>query len=245
MDNLILVWKISLEVSEDTLKGYSTCLSEDEQSRAGRFRFADDKRRFIVSRGVLRHLLGRQIAQPAHAIQFCYGEYGKPFVGQSGDAADGSLTDGGVHFNLSHSGELALCALGYRRVGVDIERVKTVKRLEGMMARCLSAAELAEMDAELAEMNTESGGDRSLSFLARWTCKEAYLKAIGLGLTQSMQAVEVQLVPPRLIRIPVDKESNWHLYRLALPEEYVGAAVVAGGATLQMCQWQHEAANGS
>ena len=238
MDNLILVWKISLEVSEDTLKGYSTCLSEDEQSRAGRFRFADDKRRFTVSRGVLRHLLGRQIARPAHAVQFCYGEHGKPFVDRSSDAADGSMTDGDVHFNLYHSGELALCALGYRRVGVDIERVKMIKRLEGMMERCLSAAELAEMKAEIE-------GDRSRSFLARWTCKEAYLKAIGLGLTQSMQAVEVQLVPPRLIRIPVDGESDWHLYRLSLPDEYEGAVVVAGKATVKMCQWQHEVATGS
>ncbi|MGB3294995.1 MAG: 4'-phosphopantetheinyl transferase superfamily protein, partial [Phormidesmis sp.] len=235
MNNRVVIWKISLEVSKDTLERYCTCLSEDEKSRANRFRFEEDKRRFVVSRGVLRHLLGRQFSQPAQAVQFCYGKYGKPFVGQFGEAADKSQADCDFHFNLSHSGELALCVLGYQRVGVDIEKVKPIKRLEGMMARCLS-------DSELAEMKAEGTGDRSRSFLERWTCKEAYLKAIGLGLTQSMQAVEVQLVPPRLIHIPVDQASDWHLYRLALPDDYVGALVVAGEVTLQMCQWRHEEA---
>lgn len=235
MHDLVLIWKISLEVSEDTLESYFTCLSEDEKSRANRFRFANDKRRFVVSRGVLRHLLGCQFSQPAHAVQFCYGEYGKPFIGRLGEAAADSQAECDFHFNLSHSGELALCALGYQRVGVDIEKVKPIRRLEGMMARCLSASELAEIKAE-------GMGDHSRSFLERWTCKEAYLKAIGLGLTQSMQAVEVQLVPPRLMRIPVDWESNWQLYSLVLPEDYVGALVVAGEGTVQICQWQHEVA---
>lgn len=235
MTDPVLIWKISLEVSKDTLDSYFTCLSEDEKSRANRFRFADDKRRFVVSRGVLRHLLGRQFSRPAHAVQFCYGEYGKPLMGQFGEAAAGEPAERDFHFNLSHSGELALCALSYRRVGVDIEKVKPIRRLEGMMARCLSASELTEVKAEVP-------GDRARSFLEHWTCKEAYLKAIGLGLTQSMQAVEVQLVPPRLIHIPVDQASDWHLYRLALPDDYVGALVVAGEVTLQMCQWRHEEA---
>lgn len=229
MSAIVSVWEIPLQVSFDTLSGYFNCLSEDEKSRADCFRFADDKRRFAVSRGVLRHLLGRQLAQSAEAIQFGYGEYGKPFTDPSCEA------NCRFHFNLSHSGELALCALSCQRVGVDIEQVRPIKRLEGMMERCLSAQELAEVRAE-------EDGDRSRSFLQRWTCKEAYLKAIGLGLTQSMQAVEVQLVPPRLIRIPIDSEIDWRLYSLTLPDEYVGALVVAGEATVKRCYWQHEQA---
>lgn len=231
MSEIVSVWEIPLKVSKDTLSCYFNCLSEDEQFRANRFRFVDDKRRFVVSRGVLRHLLGGQLAQAAEAIQFGYGDYGKPFTGQTCE------TNCRFHFNLSHSGELALCALSYRHVGVDIEQVKPIKRLESMMERCLSARELAEVRAEMS-------GDRARSFLQRWTCKEAYLKAIGLGLTQSMRAVEVQLVPPRLIRIPIDSEIDWRLYSLTLPNDYVGALVVAGEATLKRCQWQHEQAVG-
>lgn len=227
MRKIVSVWEISLQVSPDTLSCYFECLCKDEQSRANRFRFRDDKRRFVVSRGVLRHLLGRQLSQPAAAVQLCYGKYGKPFIGQSCEA------DCRFHFNFSHSGDLALCALSCQRVGVDVEQVKPIKRLEGMMERCLSARELAEVRAE-------GQGDRSFSFLQRWTCKEAYLKAIGLGLTQSMQAVEVQLMPPRLIRIPIDSETDWRLHSLTLPADYVGALVVAGEATIERCQWQHD-----
>lgn len=149
MRNVVQVWKISLRVLEDTLGQYYGCLSQAEQDRANRFHFPDDRRRFIVARGSLRHLLARQLAQLPSAIDFCYGEYGKPAIELGAMTQWPSSQAGELHFNLSHSGELALCALSYQGpVGIDIEKVKPISRLEGMMARCLSAGEQKQVQAE-------------------------------------------------------------------------------------------------
>ncbi len=224
MSDLVQIWQIQLEVPPDALEKYFACLSKEEKSRANRFRFANDQRRFIVSRGALRHILACQLHQSPDQINFCYGEYGKPFVGKLPDAQRSSLlqTECDFHFNLTHSGELALCALGHRRkVGIDIESIRPIKRLDSLIDRCLS-------DREKTQVKAQSADDQPHAFLQTWTCKEAYLKAIGLGLTQSMKTVEVQLTPPRLICVPHSCSDGWCLHTLALPEGYVGALVVAG-----------------
>lgn len=231
MSDVVQIWQIPLQVTESTLNKYFTCLSQDEKSRANRFKFVDDKRRYVVARGTLRHLLSQAFDQTPGAIAFCYGKYGKPAIDKALIATAEQPCD--FHFNLSHSGELALCVLGYQqKVGIDIERLKPISRLEGMMDRCLSAAEAAQVKAMPVEKHLRA-------FLQRWTCKEAYLKAIGLGLIQSMQTVEVQLAPPRLVRVPEDCAEGWHLDLIDLPEDYVGAVVVAGQSKLQVHQWAH------
>ena len=226
MSNTVQIWQIQLSAPQDIVEGYLACLSQEEKSRANRFRFADDRRRFIVSRGALRHILACQLHQPPGQVSFCYSEYGKPFIEALPDAQRNSRRQpgGDFHFNLTHSGEVALCALGYRRnVGIDIESIRPLKRLENLMDRCLSEQEKAPVLAQSAD-------GQSRAFLQTWTCKEAYLKAIGLGLTQSMRTVEVQLTPPRLIHVPHNCSDGWCLHKLALPEGYVGALVVAGHA---------------
>ena len=140
MTRFVQVWQIPLEVSEETLQVYASWLSVDERSRADRFRFPDDSRRYTVARGTLRHLLGKQFGRSPQAIEFCYGEYGKPSVVSDNE---GSCN---FYFNVSHSGELALCALGHRhQVGIDIEKLKPIQRLDSMMERCLSGKERAQV----------------------------------------------------------------------------------------------------
>ena len=237
---MIQVWEIPLQVSEDTLQTYAQCLSPDEHVRAERFRFPKDRRRFIVSRGTLRHLLSGQFGCLPQAIEFCYGKYGKPSVESANVArrftaqrttASGHSHDNAFNFNISHSGELALCALGNQhRVGIDIEKFKLIQRLDSLMERCLSAQEQAHMQA--ADRPAEA-------FLRCWTCKEAYLKAVGVGLSQSMKTVEVAMNPPRFVCVPDDCEEGWTLHTIAVPEGYAGALVVAGNSPVQLNQWVH------
>lgn len=228
LDNAIQLWQIPLEVSDSILARYWTYLSEDEKARGDRFRFAEHRRRFVVARGVLRCLLSEQLGRSPHDIQFCYGNYGKPALAQSSGSDECDF-----HFNLSHSGELALCALGGdRTVGVDIEHLKSIKRLDGMMERCLTAWEIAEVTqhSEAAQLK---------AFLQRWTCKEAYLKAIGLGLTQSMQSVEVKLNPSQFAAVPQACALGWQLRIVEVPENYVGALVIAGESAVTTHHWRH------
>ena len=250
MDSPVQVWHIPLQVSSalsaQLLASYFECLSLDERQKADRFRLPADRRRFVMARGTLRYLLGRQLNRSPKSVAFCYGAYGKPAVETANLVAENSVSAPGggaetsaenrcnVHFNLSHSSEMALCALGYeRRVGIDIERVKPMKRLDGMMKRTLIESEQREVEAEPPAAQAQA-------FLQRWTCKEAYLKAIGLGLTQSMQTVEVQLSPPKLLQVPESCSLGWHLNLVTLTESYVGALVTEGKTPVAQRQWQHD-----
>ena len=241
MNDDIQVWQIPLQVSLKTVDGYLACLCEDEILRANRFKFPDDRRRFVVARGALRYLLGQHIRKSPEAIEFGYGEYGKPFVRHSFAAQLGSagsldiLPHEAFQFNLSHSGDLALCGLGHdRKIGIDIEKIRSISRLEMMMERCLSTAEQVRVKAARPE-------DQSQLFLEYWTCKEAYLKATGLGLTQSMQRVEI--AASRLAHVPDDCAEGWQLHSIAVPEGYIAALVVAGTAdtrpNISVKAWSH------
>ncbi len=244
MSDAIQVWKIPLQVSENTLQAYAQCLSPDERTRAERFRFSQDRRRFIVSRGTLRYLLSGQFGCLPQAVEFHYGKYGKPSVdlAQSDTRLTARLlaasehvaserSSGDFNFNISHSGELALCALGnWHRVGIDVERFKPIQRLDSMMERCLSTRERADVQAANRPIE---------AFLRYWTYKEAYLKAIGVGLSQSMKTVEVAMNPPRLVCVPNECSEGWTLHTIAVPEGYAGALVVAGNAPVDLNQWLH------
>lgn len=232
MNDAIQLWQIPLEVPNITLERYWAHLSPDEKARGDRFRFEKDRRRFVVARGVLRCLLGEQFKRSPGDIQFCYSEYGKPALARS-SIENQPAADCGFHFNLSHSGEIALCVLGGdRTVGVDIEYLKDIQRLDGMMERCLTPQELTEVQQQPASEHLKA-------FLQRWTCKEAYLKAIGLGLTQSMQSVEVTINPAQLTVVPQACSAGWHLNVLDLPDNYVGASVIAGTAIVTTHHWKH------
>ncbi len=90
-------------------------LPAGERERAEAMHRADARRRWVAARWALRSVLGRYLDREPGGIELRYGERGKPLLAEPGTA---------LHFNLSHSGELALIALAERRdVGVDVQRI--------------------------------------------------------------------------------------------------------------------------
>ncbi len=87
-----------------------------------------------------------------------------------------------LHFNLSHSGDLALCALDTAPVGVDIQMVKTWR--PGLPGRVCSEEELVWLEGQ---------PDLWPAFTLLWTLKEARAKESGTGLTQSIRDIRVPL----------------------------------------------------
>ena len=103
-------------------------LSADEMARADGLCFKQDRRNFILIRSVLRTLLGRYLGLAPGRLRFRYGLHGKPAL---------DLSSEGLHFNVSHSGNLALLAFARgREVGVDVERMRHDLDIEGISARC-------------------------------------------------------------------------------------------------------------
>ena len=120
-----------------------------------------------MTRSLVRVVLGDRLGVPARELRVSRTDTGKPIVAE------------GVHFNVSHSGDLILVALSARRaIGVDVERRREVERVAAMTKRWLDDRERKEMDRLVA-----AGASPSDAFLRLWSLKEARLKALGVGIS--------------------------------------------------------------
>jgi 4'-phosphopantetheinyl transferase len=220
------VWATALDRAPAALERLARHLTGDETARAGRFVFERDRHRFVVARGVLRELLGACLGRPPGEIRFVYGAAGKPALTPPGDA-------GGLEFTVSHSGELALYAVArHRAVGVDVERVRALDDLEALAARSFSPA-------ERRALMTLPAAQRPEGFFACWTRKEAFIKALGQGLSHPLDAFTVSLTPGepvRLLDVGGDAASaeRWTLAAIDVGEGYHAAVAVEGPATVTM-----------
>jgi 4'-phosphopantetheinyl transferase len=172
------VWTIALDVSPPT-EHPEEWLSAEERARASRYRFEADRRRFVAARTALRAILARYLCVPPASVIFTTGSWGKPML-------DGARHGTTLRFNLSHSHELALVVVAHDRdVGVDVERVRMLPELDGIVARAFSADERMTLERLPPER-------RLHAFFKSWTAKEAYLKACGQGLRREPRHIEVQ-----------------------------------------------------
>jgi 4'-phosphopantetheinyl transferase len=163
------VWCVSLSLPEDRFSRFEQVLSRDERARADRFRFAVHRQHFVAARGVLRYLLGHYAEMSPARIQFQEGAYGKPAL----------VKQGRVRFNVSHSGELGLYAIAdQREVGIDIEQHRAMDDLEGIAKHYFAPGELAELERL-------TSADRNAAFFRCWSRKEAFVKAVGAGLSSA------------------------------------------------------------
>lgn len=167
------IWVLDLaELADDPdLVGV---LDADERARAERFRVEAPRRRYVAARGALRHLLASYVRRPPETVGFAYGPAGKPRIEPAS----------GIRFNLTHSRDVALCAVFEEGdVGIDIEAVRPVRALDRLVERHFSPAE-REQWAALPD------ADRLAGFYRIWTRKEAVLKTAGVGLTRPLERVD-------------------------------------------------------
>ena len=219
------VWGSSIVPTAERLDCYTPLLSAQEQARASQFRFDRDRDRFILSRGILRQILADYLRCPPAELVFGYGEFGKPYL------ANSPLPQ--LQFNLSHSGDIALYALTCdRQVGIDIETKRPLSRLAKLAEHCLTLREKNHL------LSLEAGRQPTV-FFSYWTCKEAFLKAIGKGLTQAMDDLEVLLNDsPQLLQAADISVENWRLAMLHPAEDYT-AAIAVEGTDWQLSCWRY------
>ena len=225
-------WCASLDASPEACARLHATLTDDERNRSARFRFARDRRRFIVARGALRNLLGRYLQIPPEQISFSYNAFGKP-----------ELRPEFAHrlkFNLSHSAGLALIAIAAASdVGVDLEYIRAQSDYANVARRFFSAAEVDYLTDLPSHRHAEG-------FFSCWTKKEAYVKACGEGLAISFNSFSVPLkTDPAAAPAELDVASTdivpakrWSLYTLWPAPGYVGALAIEGtGWRLRQRQW--------
>ena len=171
---------VPLDAPPASVAELAECLTDDEKTRAARYKVEKARLQFVTGRGLLRRMLAECLRVPVRAVPITYTATGKPVL------ADATA---GLHFNVTHTDGLALIALARRAVGIDVERVRAVENPDGLVGRFFSAAERAaylELAAEL----------RTAGFFRGWTSKEAVIKAAGLSVAY-LDEFDVELHPVR------------------------------------------------
>lgn len=225
------VWRAGLNRNRSYVQGLQQILSADEQARAERFYFEKDRAHFIVARGLLRVILSRYLDIEPSQLRFCYSPCGKPSLVATSDQRT-------LCFNVSHSCGLALYAVTRgRKIGIDLERIRTDFACEQIAERFFSSREKAMLRALSAKKVKHK------AFFNCWTRKEAYIKARGEGLSLPLDQFDVSLAPGEpatLLNTRGDplEASRWSLQELFPGPGYVAALAVEGhGWRLACWEW--------
>ena len=223
----IHIWCARLDHPVFRFQRLTQLLSRDETIKAKRFYFEKDRKHFVIRHGILRTILGRYLGVEPSRLQFCYGYNGKP-------ALSDTFGKGTIRFNMSHSEGLAL--YGFSRdheIGVDIEHIYDIPEMEQIAEQFFSVRENTVFH-RLPESK------RKEAFFNCWTRKEAFIKAIGDGLSLPLDKFDVSLVPgelPMLLRIGGNSKeaSRWSIQELKPATGFAAALAVEGRSWCLRC----------
>lgn len=233
-DTEIHLWCVALDRPEFQIQNIAQTLCESELQRADRFKFDRDKKRFIARRGALRAILSRYLNVAPNLVQFSYGPCGKPEIAENSDSSE-------ICFNLSDSQGLALYAVTRgRKIGADIEQIRPIPNIEEIAQRFFSKQESAALQAVAPE-------EKLTAFFNCWTRKEAYIKAIGDGLSFPLDRFSVSLIPgtpAKILNVEGDRSApeRWYLKELVTAPNYAAAIAVEcqGDRHCEIKNWEWE-----
>jgi len=214
------LWRIDLSALSPAEERWQKILSPDERARAARFHFDRDRRHYTATRALLRTLLASYVASEPAELIFRYSDREKPSLGPP-------HSQPAVEFNVSHSGTAALLAFARgRALGVDIEMIREGFDPVALAQRFFSTHE----QSQLAALDPS---DKFPGFFRCWTRKEAYIKAVGTGLSLPLDQFDVSVRPKdenalRATRPDASEASLWSLRDVPAGDGYVGALCVRG-----------------
>jgi 4'-phosphopantetheinyl transferase len=215
-DRSINLWHSGLEMVE--WQPLLVLLSNEERHRADSFAHERDTRRFVVSHAMLRLLLSELTAIPASQLRLSVERDSKPALVEELRQP--------IHFSLARSEEHLLIGFASRPLGVDIESLARSFDVDNL-------ATVALTDEEREALKAINPVDRHKAVLRCWTQKEAYLKAIGVGLSISPKTIEVSFAPgapPGLKKASgtSNSASNWFVDVVVPDPAYIGAVAAYG-----------------
>jgi 4'-phosphopantetheinyl transferase len=162
----------------------------------------EDKERSLVGDMLTRLMLFRHFGHVSMKAPFTVDRFGKPYL-------DGQ---GGMHFNLSHAGDWIVCAVDSSPIGIDVEQIQSIDM--AIAAHYFSAAEQEALKTIPAEK-------RLSCFFDLWTLKESYIKAIGKGLSETLNLFTIDFSYNEIKLISAkEKESKWHFRQYDIDPAY-------------------------
>jgi 4'-phosphopantetheinyl transferase len=214
------VWRIDVAAELRRLPAHRARLTDVERERATRFRRDADRERFVIGRSTRRELLAMHLGIDPAALIFDESRYGKPRLPAGRDPHP--------HFNSSHSGRWVLHAIADVEVGIDVEEIRPEFTSLDDFAWMLSEAERAFVQAAAPPQ-------RAAALTTIWVRKEAYVKALGEGLSRSLPQIGITAGAdgrPMLAfdRNPPARERRWSFADLEIDATHKACLVHAGPA---------------
>jgi 4'-phosphopantetheinyl transferase len=212
------IWCVRVDPSPAVLEGALRILDDHERARATRFRHAADRTRYVLGRASLRRLLVMQLGLSNERLAFGANAFGKSVLTTPG---------AGLHFNSTHSGEWILHAFdALAPVGIDVERVRPDFAAIDDFAVALSPEE----SLSLSRLPKPA---RPRALAQTWVRKEAYLKAIGEGVSRSPAHICIGADGSDTPRLAYDRNApctplRWSFADVALDADHVACLVYSG-----------------
>lgn len=221
----------SLESDDEQRAALYRLLSDDEKRRAAAFRFDRHRHRFVSGRGRIREILADRSGCSPSAIDFSLNPFGKPSLCAPPRAAR-------LRFNASSSERLGAIAISAgAEIGLDIEKAEP-----GKIEDC-DLIVRQHFTRDERDWYLDLGGERERAFFRLWTCKEAYLKALGVGLSEALDRFSIDLRggSPAVARTELESggRSALSLFQFDLGDGYIAClATPQADAGIEIKRWQ-------
>lgn len=203
------------EINEESLlAAYRELLSAAEREQEPRFYFARDRRRYLITRALVRTVLSRYTSIQPRDWMFSMNAYGRPA------AVNAQAKD--LSFNISHTHSLIVLGVSRcRALGVDVENVREREVSIDLMDRYFAPQEVEVLTAAPPH-------EQQYRFFEYWTFKEAYIKARGMGLSLPLDKFSFQYADDRAVEIAIhpqlaDDAARWQFWQFQPKPEYLVA----------------------
>jgi 4'-phosphopantetheinyl transferase len=205
------------EIADATLlAAFRELLSAAEREQEPRFYFADDRRRYLVTRALVRTVLSRYLPVSPRKWVFATNAYGRPEIANA--VADRAQ----LSFNISHTRSLIVLGVTSRgALGVDVENFAARKVSLEIADRFFSPQEVAAL-ARVPQQRQQ------YRFFEYWTFKEAYIKARGMGLSLPLDKFGFRFPTHTAVNIEIhpqlqDDPARWRFWQFQLRSQYLVA----------------------
>ncbi|MFQ5660531.1 MAG: 4'-phosphopantetheinyl transferase family protein [Gammaproteobacteria bacterium] len=215
------IWRTKLDLPKQEIAAYLSLLSPDEVKRASCFKVKRKYREYVITRGLLRRVLGDTLRADPKGFLFEYAEHEKPFLKEDWGG-------GAVSFNVSHSHNQAVIAVTLdRTIGIDIEKIRQNVDFNKLANRFFSVKEFKSLK-RFQEQHLPR------AFFACWTRKEAFVKALGDGISFGLSEFSVSVDPDEenvtlSTHWDPGEARKWTLVNIKTDTDYIAACAFEGG----------------
>ncbi|MDH5518385.1 MAG: 4'-phosphopantetheinyl transferase superfamily protein [Gammaproteobacteria bacterium] len=202
------IWQIALTPPANDPDDLLALLDNEETARYQQLHHKH-KSRYLLSHVACRQILSRYTQLAASEIVYRKNDYGKPYLNHNSP----------IRFNLSHSHNLAVIAISaHAEIGVDLEYMERKNDWAKLARRFFSAEEIEDLFQQQQE-------NQRTRFFQLWTRKEAFIKALGSGLSTPLNTFNVCTNPVTELLAAANNKPDWYHQDLEISAPYQASLI--------------------